>query len=98
MQQPRVHCQDLLYPLFKRTHFCITLLVTIFISNHLHASENTNIQSSSTQFNTHIPSSTIQTNPHIHPISIQPQTNTLNIPPISFNSRTTHVNLHLLHL
>ena len=50
----------------------------------------TNIQSSSTQFNNHIPSTTIQTNPHIQPISTQTQTNTLNIPPNSFNSHTTH--------
>ena len=54
------------------------------------AQYNTNIQFSSTQFNNHIPSTTIQTTPHIQPISIQPQTNTLNIPPTSFNSHITH--------
>ena len=51
---------------------------------------NTNTQSSSTEFNNHIPSTTIQLSPHIQPISIQPQTNTLNIPPNAFSSHTTH--------
>ena len=37
-----------------------------------------------------MPPNTIQTNPHVHPTSIQPQANTLNIPPDSFNSHTTH--------
>ena len=49
-----------------------------------------NIQSSSTRFKTHIPSTTIQTSPHIQPISTQSQINTLNIPPSSFNTHTTH--------
>ena len=45
---------------------------------------NANIQPSSTQFCNPIPPTTIQTSPHIHPISIQPQTNTLNMPQNSF--------------
>ena len=54
---------------------------------------NTNLQSSSTLFKTHIPTTIIQTNSHLQPISIQPQTNTLNIPSTSFNSHTTHATL-----
>ena len=40
--------------------------------------------------NNHIPPNTTRTNPHVHPTSIQPQANTLNIPPNSFNSHITH--------
>ena len=79
-------------PLIQNNPLSYNLTSTSFLSQPSSNTTpyNTNIPSSSSQFNNHIPSLTMQTNPHIHPISIQPQTNNLNIPPTSFNSHITH--------
>ena len=79
-------------PLIQNTPLSYNLTSTIFHSQPSSSTTqyNTKIQSSSTQFNTHIFSTTIQTSQHIQPISTRPQTNTLNVPPTSFNYNTTH--------
>ena len=80
-----------LLPLIQNNPLSYNLTSTNFHSqSSSNASQYTNIQSFSTQFSTHIPSTTIQTSLHGQPISIQPQINTLNLPPTSFNSHTTH--------
>ena len=80
-----------LLPLIQNNPLSYNLTSTNFHSqSSSNASQYTNIQSFSTQFNTHIPSTTIQTSLHCQLISIQPQINTLNLPPTSFNSHTTH--------
>ena len=84
-------CQDLVYHLFKITHFHSILLVPISIHTPFQIIQptNTNIQSSAINFHPHIPSTTTQTIPPIQPMT-QSQTNALNIPPTFFNPSTTH--------
>ena len=95
MQQPLVLCpliQRPPLPLIQNTSLSYNVTSTNFHSQPSSSTTqyHTKIQSSSTQFNTHFPSTTTQTNPYIQPIPTQPETNTLNIPPLSFNSHTTH--------